>query len=176
MARNKKILIIGIAIILVIVSVVYFVSQFWDIALFIQTMSREKQQGQFRLLCETDHHALLEACREISRRVAEGALKSGRYNVRHNPHPDVAGFPQPIIDLGPTWVIVSDDGAVNIEMMGGLDHFGVYAWPEGYKKPPFVGFKLGDKKLIDGLWYYDDGYESNPRYHKKIEALLQKGK
>jgi len=169
-------LIIGIAIILVIVSVVYFVSQFWDIALFIQTMSREKQQGQVRLLCETDYQALLEACREISRRVAEGDLKSGRYNVRHNPHPDVAVFPQPIIDLGPTCVIVSDEGAVQIEMMGGLDHFGVSAYPDDYKKPPFVGFKLGDKKLINGLWYYDDGYEANPRYYKKIDALMQKGK
>jgi len=47
MVRKKKILIVGIAIILVIVSVVYifsivyFVSQFWDMALFIETMSRE---------------------------------------------------------------------------------------------------------------------------------------
>jgi len=63
-----------------------------------------------------------------------------------------------------------------LEMMGGLDHFGVYAYPEDYKPPPHAGFELGDKKLIDGLWYYDDGYRGNPEYGKRIEALLQKRK
>jgi hypothetical protein len=176
MARNKKMLIIGIAIILVIGSVVYFVWQFWDVALVIRTMSRNKQQGQVRLLCKTDHQALLDACRELSRRVARGDLKSGRYNVCHDPHPDVAGFPQPILDLGPSSVVIGDDGGVMLAMMGGLDHYGVYAYPDDYKKPTFVGSKLGDKELIPGLWYYDDGYEINSRYHKKIDALIQKGK
>ena len=170
-------LIIGIAIILVIAPVVYFVSQCWDVVLFIQTMAREDRQGHFRLLCKTDHQALLDACRELSRRVvATGDLKHGKYYVRSDPHPDVAGFPQPILDLGPNYVFIDCDGRVMLEMMGGLNHFGVSAYPEDYKKPPFVGFKLGDKKLIDGLWYYNDGYEGNPRYQKKIDALIQKGK
>ena len=170
-------LIIGIAIILVIAPIVYFVWQFWDVALFIRTMAREDRQGHFRLLCKTDHQALLDACRELSRRVAKGDLKSSvQYNVSHDPHPDVAGFPQPILDLGPSSVTIGNNGRVLLHMMGGLDHFGVSAYPDDYKKPTFVGSKLGDKKLIDGLWYYDDGYEGNPRYQKKIDALIQKGK
>ena len=55
-----------------------------------------------------------------------------------------------------------------MEMMGGLDSFGVYAYPEGYEKPPHTT-ALGDKKLINGLWYYDDGYNVNPEeYDKQI--------
>jgi len=118
----------------------------------------------------------LDACRELSRRFARGELKSGQYNVRHDSHPDVAGFPKPIIDLAPNLVIIDEYGGVSLDMMGGFDHFGVSFYPVDYKKPPFVGFKLGDKELIDGLWYYDDGYEGNPRYQKKIDALLQKRK
>ncbi|MBW7992159.1 MAG: hypothetical protein FVQ84_19385 [Planctomycetes bacterium] len=140
-------------------------------------MSRYKNQGQIRLLCKTDHQVLFDACVELSRRFASGDLKSGQYNVRHDPHPDVAGFPKAIIDLGPNGVTIGDYGEVRLEMMGGMDHFGVSFYPVDYKKPPFVGFKLGDKKLIDGLWYYDDGYQERPEdYDKRIDALIQKGK
>ena len=176
MARNKKRFLIVLAIILVIAPIVCFVWYFWDVLVFIQAMSKDKDQGQVRLLCKTDHQALLDACRELSRRVARGDLKSGQYNVSHDPHPDIARFPQLIIDLGPSRVTIGNYGEVGLEMMGGLDHFGVSFYPDNYKKPPFVGFKLGDKELIDGLWYYDDGYEDNPRYQKKIDAMLQKGK
>ena len=62
-----------------------------------------------------------------------------------------------------------------LEMLGGLVHFGVVAYTEDYQKPPFAGFKFGDRELIPGLWYYDDGY-NNPEYDKKFEALLQKWK
>jgi len=176
MARNKKMLLIIVAIILVIAPIVYFAWHFWDMALFIRTMSREVKQEKIHLLCKTDHQALLDACRELSIRVARGDLRPGQYNVRHNSHPDVSGFPKPIIDLGPKCVTLGDYGVVRLEMMGGFDHFGVSLYPDNYKKPPFVGFKLGDKELIPGLWYYDDGYEGNPRYQKKIDALIQKGK
>jgi hypothetical protein len=176
MALNKKMCLIFIAITLVIASIVCFVWYFWDVIVFIQTMSKYKDQRQVRLLCETDHQALLGACRELSRRVARGDLKPGQYNISHDTHPDVARFPQIIIDLGPNLATIGNYGEVRLEMMGGLDRFGVSFYPDNYKKPPFVGFKLGDKKLIDGLWYYDDGYENNPRYHKKIDALLKKRK
>jgi hypothetical protein len=37
------------------------------------------ERAQVRLLCETNHEVLLEACRELTRRVATGDLKPGRY-------------------------------------------------------------------------------------------------
>jgi len=130
---------------------------------------------QIRLLCKTSHHALLEACRELSRRVSRGDLKPGRYRILIDPDPEVSQFPQPILDLRPSYVRIEESGRVMLEMLGGLGHFGVNAYPEDYEKP-IPSYKYGDKKLVDGLWYYDDGYHDNPDYHKKIDALLQKGK
>jgi hypothetical protein len=59
-----------------------------------------------------------------------------------------------------------------IELHGGFLHYGVIAYPENYIKPP--GSEYGDRKLVDGLWYYDEDYKGNPKYQKKIEELLQK--
>lgn len=131
------------------------------------------ERAQVRLLCETDHQVLLEACRELSRRVATGELKPGRYYVRRDRAPEASTFPQPILDLRPSYVYIYDDAGVRLEMLGGLDHVGVQAYPEDFKEP-YPNFSYGGKELIPGLWYYDDGYEGNPKHQKKIEALLQK--
>ena len=141
---------------------------------FIKEASKAKQR-QGRLLCQTDHQALLEACREISKMVAKGELKKHEYHVRINPDPEISSFPQPILDLEPTYIEIARNGQVKVELVGGLDHFGVNAYPE-YFKPPVSNFHYGNRKLIDGLWYYDDGYHSNPKYGKVIEELIQKGK
>jgi hypothetical protein len=140
-------------------------------------VKKDVQQRQVRLLCETDHKVLLEACRELSGRAGRGDLKPGRYNVRRDRHPKASRFPQPILDLNPSYVYIdeNDSGRVMVEMHGGLLHFGVQAYTEDYEKP-FLSFEYGDKELIDGLWYYDDGYLNNPEHDKRIEALLQKRK
>lgn len=91
-------------------------------------------------------------------------------------HPETSRFPKPILDLAPNYVNIDEDdcGRVMVEMLGGLSHFGVLAYTEDYQKASWAVY--GDKELIPGLWYYDDGYEGNPRYQKKIDALLQKRK
>jgi len=129
----------------------------------------------YALLCETDHHSLLEACRELSRRAAKGDLRPGQYFVLIDRDPEASTFPQPILDLAPSYVYIYEDTGVRLEMLGGLGHFGVQAYPEDFKQP-YADFRYGDRELIPGLWYYDDGYEGNPKYAKKIEALLQKRK
>lgn len=149
-------------------SVLYFL--YW--VRFIKMDVEKGKQRQVRLLCETDYQVLLEACRELSRRVATGDLKPDQYNVRLNPHPAASRFPQPILDLEPTYVAIEPDGSVQIELHGGFLSYGALAYPEDYEKP-----KHADKKLIDGLWYYDDGYrEENPKYQKWLDELIQKGK
>ena len=57
-------------------------------------------------------------------------------------------------------------------MHGAYTHFGVFAYPEDFNEP-FEGYKYGHRKLIDGLWYFDDEYDY-PEYDKKIDALLRK--
>ncbi|UCC98850.1 MAG: hypothetical protein JSW66_02945 [Phycisphaerales bacterium] len=135
----------------------------------------DTQEMRARLLYHTDHQALLDACREISRRVVIGDLRPGTYNIRVDPDPEASSFPQVILDLAPNYVYVDEgySGRVMLEMHGGLGHLGVQAYPEDYKSPSYS--KFGDKELIDGLWYYDDGYRKNPQWEKKTEALIQKG-
>ena len=136
----------------------------WDV--------RKGKQRQKRLLCETDFQELLDACRQLSSRVSAGDLKPKQYNVRGKPHPESSRFPQAILDLEPTYVIIDSCGIVMIELHGGFLHYGVIAYPEDYKK--LSGSEYGDIKLIDGLWYYDEAHKGDPEYQKIIEDLLQK--
>ncbi len=141
----------------------------------VRLMKAEVERAQQRkviLLSETDHQALLEACRKLSREVNQGNLLAPeRYMVRREPDPEVAQFPQAILDLEPMFVETETDGRIRVGMMGGIHHYGVIAYPENYEKPR-DDFEFGDKKMIDGLWYYEDGY--NPKYDKWVERQLRK--
>ena len=177
--KVRKNLVLKIVIALVIsFAFVYTLYGLYGLYTSMKKVKKDVKQRQARLLYETDHQALLKACRELSRQVARGDLKPGRYSIRRGPDPDISQFPQPILDLAPSYVYIdeNDSGRVMVEMYGVLYHFGVEAYTEDYKKPSFVGFKFGDKELIPRLWYYDDGYQEHPEYDKKIEALIQKGK
>ena len=140
----------------------------------ILVMANPVKRMKLRLLCKTDHQVLLEACRELSIQANRGNLKSKKYSVRMDPHPEVSQFPQPILDLAPNFVYIEEDGHVRLEMHGGMNHLGVEAYPEDFEKP-YPSFKYGHRELIEGLWYYDDEYEIDPEYGKRIEALIQKG-
>lgn len=140
---------------------------------FAVKFRNDVRQRQMHLLCQTDHQALLLACRDISNMYKDGELKKSHYQIRYDPDPQVDKFPKIILDVDPTYLEITNDGVVILELFGGLDHFGVYAYPE-YFDGPFDDYEYGDRKLIDGLWYYDDGYYNNPEYDKTIEALLEK--
>ena len=171
--KVNKYLVSKIVLALAIVFTVYFGFRLLSgIRLFTVT-GKEFRQRQVRLLCETDYQALLDSCRELSRQVAGGKLKPGTYKIRRDPDPESTRFPQLILDLEPKYVVIYTDGQVKVavEELGPYAYFGVWAYSEDYKKPKH------DKKLINGLWYYDsDYYDAYPKYMKKIDALIQKGK
>ena len=31
----------------------------------------------------------------------------------------------------------------------------------------------GDRKLLEGLWYYDDEYRIDPNYDREVDAILK---
>jgi hypothetical protein len=125
------------------------------------------------LLYQTDHRALLEACRELSRQVAAGKLQPGEYRVHaHHPDSETRQFPQLILDLDPLRVDIEKNGVVNL-MMSPVVLYGVYALPENYEDPPAELYPWGEE-LIDGLWYYDEGFRNHPERQKEVEELLKK--
>lgn len=50
--------------------------------------------------------------------------------------------------------------------------FGLFAYPDGYEKR-FSEFRGGDRKLLEGLWYYDDEYRIDPNYDREVDAILK---
>ncbi len=135
--------------------------------------AQKHRQKRERLLSDTDHQALLEACREISREIFSGNLPPSRYFIYPEPVPEVSMFPQLILDLEPMFIETGSDGRVGVGMQGGWHHYGVIAYPVNFTKP-CENFKYGDKRILDGLWYYEDDYDE--ALDKRIEELLQKRK
>jgi hypothetical protein len=129
-----------------------------------------------RLLSETDYQALLEACRELSKRVTAGDLKPpGPYWIRidKNPKASQFQFPQLILDIEPVFVHIDAEGWVMLEM-GGIPSFGVVAYIEVSEADSSFQANI---ELIPGLWYYDEDYRDEyPKWQKRIDALIQKGK
>ena len=157
MKSRKKILLAILIALAVSLALPVAYSPWTPVTFFI--MARRANQLRVELLCKTDFHALLAACRELSKRAAEGDIKPGTYDVRGGSRaPEASRFPQAILDLSPSYVYIDENnsGRVMLEMIGGLGHFGVRGYTENYKKAS--GEKYGDKELIPGLWYYDDNY------------------
>lgn len=135
-------------------------------------------RGRTRLLVRTNYQTLLMACHDVLSEVAAGRLGPGRYNIRWKPHGDVSRFPKAIVDLAPSYVSVvrvNDVSYLRLEMSGGFDHFGVFAYPDDFNEP-FPGFSYGDCRLVDNLWYYDEGYKTDQEYRRKIDAMIKKSR
>ena len=130
------------------------------------------RQARTCLLCEVDHQALLEAGREVLSQVTNGHLRYGSYLVRDGCLPNGFCLPQAVADLGPRRILAVEEGYLMIEIRGGIDQFGVNVYPADFKQP-FSGFPCGDRKLIDGLWYFDAQYKW-PDYAESIDKMLRK--
>jgi hypothetical protein len=130
------------------------------------------------LLRDTDHEAVLRACREVLDNASAWGLKTGgKYNVRWTPRsPEASKFPKAILDLAPVQVQMPYEGCLALEMHGGFDHFGFLAYSKSFKEP-YPGFKYEGRQIVEGLWYFDDDYRDEfPEYKKKIDAWVEEGK
>ncbi len=132
-------------------------------------MVDQAKQSRERLFYETDYEQLLVACRELSRRVAEGELEPKKYLLSDfwgDPDPNASAFPQAVLDLEPSVVCIDTDGIVRLELLAGPEYFGVHAGPQSW----------GDVRLIDDLWYYDSGYSTNPKYRTRIDRMIEESR
>ena len=134
-------------------------------------MSGQIERGRVRIFCKSDHEALLQACRDLSQRADVGRHETRVYEVGIF---SGLSLPGPIRALRPREVIVSKNGIVRISMYSGWHPFGVWACPEGY-----VGHRpdKAKRKLLEGLWYYDEDYNYSPEgLDKHIDALIEEHK
>jgi hypothetical protein len=120
------------------------------------------------LLYQTDHQALLSACRELSKQVITGQIKP--YIYFDGEMNDIRGFPKIILDLQPFFVDIKKSGIIYIVMSPNI-MYEVIAYPENY--PSNEGFGI---MLIEGLWYYDEDFIQHPEHMKEIEELLKERK
>ena len=185
MKASKKI-VLGITVAVVVLawlaSLVFwrsgYLPQRWRERIFLVLWEqgiKDAQRRRVLLLCKTDHQALLNAGREILSRVPKDRLNPQPDGIRHLGDigvPRGVEISRAIRDLKPRGCLISLDGYLTLEMHGGMDHFGVRIYPVDYKEPDRY-FKYGDRELIPGLWYYDDGYLHNPEYDKRIENLIE---
>jgi hypothetical protein len=119
----------------------------------------------------------LRAGREVLRQIPKDYLTSsgfyaGKRVIGFRPLPNGIQEPDIIRDLSPGGTSVSYDGYLTLEMHGGMDHFGVRIYPEGFKAPDAY-FIYGDRKLLEGLWYYDENYVYDKEYDKRIDIWIK---
>jgi hypothetical protein len=154
----------------VIPSVLFLVG----VVVFTKKWSQEAAQGRNHLFFETDYQELLAACRALSgRTVTDGSESQSCFNVYLGKRdPETLSFPQVILDLKPAQVYTNwhGDGEVVIVLFPGPEWLGVTAFPEGSEGH-------GAVKLIEGLWYFDPGYQDNrPKYVAWINDMVEKGR
>jgi hypothetical protein len=97
----------------------------------------KSNQQREKLIYESDHQAILAACRELMAKWPDQAMDG-----------EDTRLPKAIQEIRPRWVRVGSE-SVTVELHGGFDHYGVIAFPKGLEG-------CGTKKLIDGLWYYTE--------------------
>jgi hypothetical protein len=139
---------------------------FFKIAIF------NAQRAQVRLLSKTDFESLLRGGREV---LSQISMEPNTDHLAGSfPVPSSVEIPTVVRRLRPQGLAVNYDGFLVIRMHGAMDNFGVFVYPEGFQKP-YQGFAYGDRKLIDGLWYYDGGnYNPDTDYGRTIDALIAK--
>ena len=93
--RIRKLVVGGLVIAVVGVASIYAMLLIWA-ELQCRGLART---ARVKLLYETDHKALLQACRELSQRATSGELKPNMYGVRTARDREVSTFPRVILDL-----------------------------------------------------------------------------
>jgi hypothetical protein len=170
--RNKLIVIVATIVSFCVIAAIVYDLGYGTIRVLRDL--RRMEANRPVLLYHTDHRALLEACREVSKRVTSGEIKINYnytyYSYSGNLEPEKKLFPKPILDLAPFQVYIEKNGMVDV-MMSPVVPYGVRVYSEGMKRDYY-----GDLELIPGLWYYDQDFVTHPEHKKQVGELLKERK
>jgi hypothetical protein len=114
---------------------------------FVENIHKKAEAGKKLLLEETDHEALLQACRKLMDEKRQGKWPNYSYD---SDTPAREELPPSILALNPVHVYI-EEGVVDVQMLG---RYGVCVYGDNYK-PLNPQAPLGEKELIKGLWYYE---------------------
>lgn len=162
--------------VIIVIVVICLIAAYGFLILDIPDDSPEARR--VRLLCETDHEALLLAGREILAKAPKNLMRYAVGSPVHDdgiPVPKEVQIPRVIRRIMPYEVLINLRGYVVLHMAEDITNYGVKIYPEGFKSPN-PNFRFGDRELLPGLWYYDYRYSQDPAYNKKIDQVLQTGK
>lgn len=122
-----------------------------------------------QLLYRTDHVALLAACREVM--ANRNTFEQRREDFRAHIDPKDPNLPAIILALQPTSIITDDENSVYLQLHGGSDDFGVYAYSEHEASRHTNSTE--QILLTSGLLFFDRGltYKDRDKYLSKLKAL-----
>ncbi len=172
---NKTVL--AIVAIILIVGYVLWRSKL-SVRTFRGSAKHVAQQRRVLLLYHTDHEALLKAGREILRQGPKDPWNYrplGPVHIDGFPVPGGVRIPKVIRKLRPHATLINFNGFVVLRMEWGVAGFGVKIYPEGFSRPR-RDFRYGNRELLPGLWYFDDRYNNDPEYNRRIDEIIQKGR
>jgi len=132
-------------------------------------------EKRVQLLYETDHEALLQACRSLMEQKRNNSLNMNHWFIeqrfakalRINGNFHAAGISETIVDLEPVFIKIYEDDRVLIELVSDFYSVAVQAYPDDVEGG-------GNKKLLDGLWYWDVGYEKISDFDEYLKRLKPK--
>jgi hypothetical protein len=165
--KMRKVLISGICVGIGCGLLYSFLPQF-----YVWRLSKNINRRVTKVLFQSDYRTLLYGCRQILSDASSGKLASGTYEIRTSGSENAYKFPQIILSLDPTYIHI-EDNTVLIELAGGLSHCGLFMSLDANS---FSGDHkhFQNMNLIDGLWYYDDGFLETPNWAEKLKKLKPK--
>jgi hypothetical protein len=145
----------GIAHLTILIGVVCVAVLACWLSLGILPQMWKAHRASVRLLHQTDYTALRDAGRALLKQFGD---KPGVYKISDHPQsPAVAQFPKVILDLAPESVMIAGHDYVVIMMFAnGFQHVRAFIYSEEYEET-HPGAILGDRMLVEGLWYSEDG-------------------
>ena len=171
--RNKIILVFCTTILaLSFATVVVLKSPAADMIKFVFGIDRFERK-RVKLLFESNHEALLLACRKMILEAKDGKWDYEKlWFATEEGKKLYSRLPEPLKKIEPVYIFISYD-QIMVALWGGMTHMGIVVFLEEDDMP---WGKKYYKEISKGLWYYDDRCKNDQDFEELIESLRPKKK